>query len=205
VVNPSQRVRMVRMPQLSPQQPRPQHGRILFRDAGFAPTLANESNTLGPGQFALVGFGRYADPANDLGIAEDTLIPRSIRTVQAHFTPAAEKDEGEPSTAIEATIHPPAHGDLRIVVRRHNAHNKLNRAFSKENMGDFFVIEAFQDGRALPIAKNYDKIIWSGLAWGVGEIRHSDIAPGKPIELRLSTPDQDPSIHLIGQVYSVEY
>jgi hypothetical protein len=205
VVNPSQRVRMVRMPQLSPQQPRPQHGRILFRDAGFAPTLANESITLGPGQFALVGFGRYADPANDLGIAEDTLIPRSIRTVQAHFTPAAEKDEGEPSTAIEATIHPPAHGDLRIVLRRHNAHNKLNRAFSKENMGDFFVIEAFQDGHALPIAKNYDKIIWSGLAWGVGEIRHSDIAPGRPIELRLSTPDRDSSIHLTGQVFNVEY
>jgi hypothetical protein len=206
VVNPSQRVRMVRMPQLSPQQPRPQHGRILFRDAGFAPTLANESITLGPGQFALVGFGRLADPANDLGIAEDTVIPHSIRTVQAHFSPAAEKDEGEPSTTIEATIHPPAHGDLRIVLRRRNAHDKPSRAFGKEeNMGAFFTIEATQDGHKLPVAKNYDKVIWSGLAWAVGEIRRSDIAPGKPIELRLSTPDQDPSIHLTGQVFAVEY
>jgi hypothetical protein len=205
VVNPSQRVRMVRMPQLAPQQPRPQAGRILFRDAGFAPTLANESITLGPGQFALVGFGHYADPANDLGIADNAPIPRSIEAMPAHFSPAANKDEAEPSNRIEATIVPPAAGDLRIVLRRRNAHNKLSRAFAKENMGDFFAIEAFQDGHALPVAKNYGKIIWSGLAWAVGEIRRSDIAPGKPIELRLSTPDQDPTMHLGGQVFSVEY
>lgn len=72
-------------------------------------------------------------------------------------------------------------------------------------MGNFFKIEAIQDGHALPVATNDDKIIWSGLAWGVGEIRYSDIAPGKPIELRLSTPDQDASVHLQGQVYIVEY
>lgn len=206
VVNPSQRVRMVRMPQLSPQQARPQHGRILFRDAGFAPTLANESITLGPGQFALIGFGRYADPENDLGIGDNMPIPRGIRSVPTHFSPAAEKDEAEPSsTTIEATIVPPANGDLRIVLRRRNAHDKPSRAFSKQSMGNFFTIEASQDGHALPVAKNYDKVIWSGLAWAVGEVRHSDIVPGKPIELRLSTSDQDPSIHLRGQVFSVEH
>ena len=204
VVNPSQRVRMVRMPQLSPQQPRPQGGRILFRDAGFTPTLANKSITLGPGEFALVGFGRYDDAANDLGIGDEPPIPRSIRTVRARFSPATDKDETEPSTAIEATITP-GHGDLRIVLHRRNAHDKLSRVFAKEKMGDFFKIDATQDGRALPVAKNYDKIIWSGLAWAVGEIRHSDIEPGKPIELRLSTPDRDPSTHLSGQVFSVEY
>jgi hypothetical protein len=206
MVNPSERVRMVRMPQLSPQQPRPQHGRILFRDAGFDPTLANEAITLGPGQFALVGFGRFADPANDLGTGDNAPIPRRIRSVRAPFSPAADKDESEPSTAIEATIKPPANGDLRIVLRRRNAHDKLSRVFSpRQNLGDFFTIEASQDGHALPVAKNYDKIIWSGLAWAVGEIRHSDIEPGEPIELRLSTQDQDPSIHLTGQAYSVEY
>jgi hypothetical protein len=207
VVNPSQRVRMVRMPQLSPQQPRPQHGRILFRDAGLDPTLANESITLGPGQFALVGFGRYADPANDLGTGVNAPIPRSIRSLQIHFSRVAEKDEPEPSsTAIEAIVIPPSDGDLRIVLRRRNAHDKPSRAFAPhENFGDFFTIEASQDGHALPVAKNYDKVIWSGLAWAVGEIRHGDIRPGKPIELKLSTPDRDPSIHLTGEVFSVEY
>jgi len=206
VVNPSERMRMVRMPQLSPQQPRPQHGRILFRDPGFAPTLANESITLGPGQFALVGFGRYADPASDLGIGDGAPIPRSIRTVRARFVPTAGKDEADPAAAIETTVNPPAHGDLRIVLRRRNAHDKPSRAFVPwEKMGNFFKIEAMQDGHALPVATNDDKIIWSGLAWGVGEIRHSEIAPGQPIELRLSTPDQDPSVHLQGQVYIVEY
>jgi hypothetical protein len=196
---------MVRMPQLSPQQPRPQHGRILFRDAGFAPTLANEAITLGPGQFALVGFGRYADPANDLGTGDNAPIPHGIKTLQAHFSQPAEKDEAESTTRIDAIIAPPASGDLRIVLQRRNAHDKPSRVFFKEKMGDFFMIEAWQDGHPLPVAMNYDRVIWSGLAWAVGEIRHRDIEPGKPIELRLSTPDQDPSIHLIGQVYSVEY
>ena len=54
-------------------------------------------------------------------------------------------------------------------------------------------------------AINYGKVIWTGLAWAVGEIRHRDIAPGKPIELRLSTPDEDPSVHLDGQVFVVKY
>jgi hypothetical protein len=207
VVNPSQHVRMVRMPQLSPQQARPQHGRILFRDAGLHPTLANESITLGPGQFALVGFGRYADPANDLGTGDNAPIPRSIRTLQTHFSRVAEKDEAEPSsTTIEAMVIAPTAGDLRIVVRRRNAHDKLSRAFApRQNFGDFFTMEAWQDGHALPVAKNYDKIIWSGLAWAVGEIRHWDMEPDKPIELKLSTLDHDPLIHLTGQVLSIEY
>jgi hypothetical protein len=205
VVNPSQRMRMVRMPQLSPQQARPHGGRILFRDAGVVPTLANESITLGPGQFALVGFGRYADPAYDLGIGDNAPIPHSIKTVQAHFSPAPDKDESSPNAAIEATIVPPASGDLRIVLRRRDTHHKPSRAFDKKSMGNFFKIDAFQDGRVLPVAKNYDKTIWSGLSWAVGEIPRSDFTPGKPIELRLSTPDQDSTIHLDGQVFSVEY
>ena len=46
-----------------------------FAMPGVVPTLANESITLGPGQFALVGFGRYADPAYDLGIGDNAPIP----------------------------------------------------------------------------------------------------------------------------------
>ena len=125
--------------------------------------------------------------------------------MQAHFSPAPDKDESSLNAAIEATIVPPASGDLRIVLRRRDTHHKPSRAFDKKSMGNFFKIDAFQDGRVLPVAKNYDKTIWSGLSWAVGEIPRSDFTPGKPIELRLSTPDQDSTIHLDGQVFSVEY
>lgn len=204
LVNPSQRVRIVRMPQLGAQQPRLAGGRVLFRDAGFVPELANESITLGPEQLALVGFGRYADPAYDLGVENETPIPRSIRTLPSRFVAVGGGDpDGE--RAIEATIRPPANGDLRIVLRQRDNLNRMMRSVSKKSMGDFFVIEASQDGKPLPVEINYGKIIWTGLAWAVGEIRHGDVTPGEPITLRLSSQETDRSLHLDGQVFDVHY
>jgi hypothetical protein len=205
LVNPSERVRTVRMPQLSPQQAKLVGGRVLFRDVGFVPDLAGGSILLGPGQLAVVGFGRYADPAFDLGIGQDTPIPRGIRTLRSHFVAVRDKDDPEGVDAIEATIRPPANTDLRIVMRQRNALNEMMRSVSKKSMGDFFVIDASQNGKPLPVEINYGKIIWTGLAWAVGEIHHGDFTPGVPIRLRLSTQETDPSLHLDGQVFSVEY
>jgi len=143
-----------------------------------------------------------------IGTSLDGFIARKdgeLHWLEQFANEEAMKSYEELTTRIDAIIAPPASGDLRIVLQRRNAHDKPSRVFFKEKMGDFFMIEAWQDGHPLPVAMNYDRVIWSGLAWAVGEIRHRDIEPGKPIELRLSTPDQDPSIHLIGQVYSVEY
>jgi hypothetical protein len=205
VVNPSQRVRAIRLPQLSPQQPKLAEGRVLFRDAGFSPVLADQTIRLGPGQLALVGFGRYANPTDDLGIEDDVVIPRSIRTLRARFSPVGPTDP-EGVRPIETSLRPPTHGDLRIVLRQRDAKGAIIRSFGKmKNMGGFFTIEAWQNGKALPVAINYDKVIWSGLAWAVGEIRHSDMVPGEPIKLQLSSQDADPSLHLDGQVFSVEY
>ena len=180
-------------------------GRVLFRDAGFVPDLANESIELGPGQLAVVGFGRYADPADDLGIENDTPIPRRITALRSRFIPVVDSDDPEGEKAIEATIRPLASGDLRIILRQRNALNEMMRSVSKKSMGDFFVIEATQNGKALPVEINYGKIIWTGLAWAVGEIHHDDIQPGVPIRLRLSSQETDPSFHLDGQVFSVDY
>ncbi|HLI20215.1 MAG TPA: hypothetical protein VKV32_03795 [Stellaceae bacterium] len=204
VVNPSQRVRTVRLPQLAPQQPRLTDGRVLFRDAGFAPVLRNERIRLGPGQLALVGFGHYADAADDLGIEEDVSIPLSIRALNARFSPLPADAESVPP--IETVLQPPAQGDLRIVLRQRDADGAMARSFGKyKNMGAFFTIGASQNGKPLPVAINYDKVIWSGLAWAVGEIRRSDIAPDEPIILRLLSQADDPSLHLEGQVFAVEY
>lgn len=205
VVNPSQRVRMIRMPQLTPEQRPNTGGRILFRDAGFEPSLADGRVRLGPGQLALVGFGRYADAAYDLGREADVRIPRHIAPLPASFASVPEPGEEAGGAAVEAVVMPPAAEDLRILLRQRDSHGTAVRSFSGKSMGDYFSIEAWQDGRPLPVDSQYGRVIWSGLSWAAGEIRHDDIAPGEPVRIRLSSREDDPSLRLQGQVFGVRY
>jgi hypothetical protein len=197
VVNPSQRTRSVRLPQLSPRQPPIGGGRILFADDGFAPELVGNTIRLGPGQLALVGLGHYADPAYDLGIERDVQIPRDIERLPVRFVAAG--------NAIATTAMAPDTGDLRIVMRQLDANDVVMRSTSRRDMAQIFIIRATQDGKAIPIAIHYDKVVWSGLGWAVGEIRHQDLAPGRPVEIRIASTDPKPALHLDGRIYRVEY
>src|SRR5262249_51401880 len=87
VVNPRQSVAEVALPKLSKSQGELHGGRIMFRDAGHLPVLQGNTLQLGPGQLALVGFGKYARVAADLGVQKDVVIPRSIAPVDAVFSP----------------------------------------------------------------------------------------------------------------------
>jgi hypothetical protein len=202
VLNPSERVRRVRMPQLSPTQGPLTGGRLLFRDAGFDPVLERGSIELGPGQLALIGFGHYASAAYDLGIEPDMRIPTRIAPLPVQFYAV---DADARITAVEAVIMPPASGGLRIILRQRDAHGAMMRSHSKEPMGRHFVIRASQGGKPLPVEIHYDRVVWSGLAWAAGEIPEDAMTPGKPVRLRLSAPKSDPSLLLQGRVYSVQY
>ena len=193
VVNPSQSVARLTLPRLGAG------ARVLFRDAGFEPELAGDAIRLGPGQLALVGSGRYADPSFDLGVQEDVRIPRAIQPLPAVFS-------AEPGgRAIDATLAPPARGDLRVVLQQRDADGWILRGRSRAPMGKYLVIAASQDGRRIPVEIRYDKVIWSGLSWAVGEIHRGDFDPGKPIRLRLSSVERGEPIRLEGKVYAVEY
>src|SRR5262249_6527241 len=78
VVNPAQGVRTLRLPRLSSAQDPNIEGRILFHDSGFVPVLSGDTIKLGPGELALVGFGRFSSADNDLGVEADIRIPKSI-------------------------------------------------------------------------------------------------------------------------------
>jgi len=211
VVNPSQRARDVELPPTARTR-----ARILFRDAGFDPVLGRTTITLGPGQLALIGSGRYAAPAYDLGVQEDIRIPRAIERVAAEFI-ASRPNGAEPAPeqissrarrrplAIEAVIAPPERGDLRVILRRRDTEGSMARRFSKSPMGRHLVIGATQGEKALPVEIRYDKVVWSGLSWAVGEIRAADIVPGAPIRIRLSSAERDPTLRLDGRIYRVEY
>jgi hypothetical protein len=73
-----------------------------------------------------------------------------------------------------------------------------------ESMGKFFALSATQAGRSIPIQIDYDKIVWSGLSWAVGEIDARDVTPGIALKIHFHSSEKDP-ITLKGTAYEVEY
>jgi hypothetical protein len=202
VVNPAQAVREVELPVLSRVQGARGEGKIIFRDAGFIPVLRGNRITLGPGQLAAVGFGRFAAKEYDLGIQEDVQIPRAITRLDAKFVSTK-------GNTIETSIAAPAQGDLRIVFQQHGAAGEIMRSWpggppNGTSVGKVLKIYAEQEGKAVPIEINYDRLIWSGFSWGAGEIKRKDFISGRPIIIQCSSAEKDP-VRLEGQIYEIEY
>jgi hypothetical protein len=202
VMNPAQSVESIEVPLLSREQHPLGPGRLLFTDAGFRPQLSGNKVELGPGQMAMVGFGKYNAPKFDFGVQQDVIIPKSIRLLESQF-------QSTGKGVIEATIPAPASGDLRLVMQQHSPDGSLRRTWAGgppngSNMGQVLLFEAMQNGHRLPVAINYDKVIWSGLSWAVGEIQRKDLQPGVSITLRFTSKEKDP-VTLSGNVYEVSY
>jgi hypothetical protein len=195
VVNPSQAVKKVRMPM-------GEAGRVLFCDAGFEPLLDSNVITLGPEQMALVGLGQYADPGNDLGYQEDVLIPESIQPLAAEILP-------EGAQGLKMVFNAPAEGDVRVIFRQLEKNGLPRRTTGGSPpdgipLGQLLKLSAEQNGRAVKVEINYDKVIWSGLSWAVGEIAALDLRRGMPVTVHASTSEKD-SLILKGEVYHVNY
>ena len=200
VENPAQEVQSIDLPQLSKEQPPPTRGRILFRDAGFEPDLSGNAISLGPEQMAVIGFGKYARPQYDMGIEDEVVIPQSISPLAVAFQPLG-------SHGIAASIMPPPSGAIRIVLQQRTPEGDIRRTWAGgppkgENMGKVLKIEALQHDRPLAMRINYDKVIWSGLSWGVGEV--SQFAQGEPVTIRCTSTEKDP-VKLEAKVYQVRY
>jgi hypothetical protein len=202
VVNPAQAVREIELPLLSRSQPAPANGRIIFRDAGYMPELRGDKIMLGAGQLAAIGFGRYAKPEFDLGVQEDVRIPQSITPLAAKFAPKG-------LNTIEAMLASAPKGDLRIIFQQRDGKGHIMRSWpggppNGTSMGKFLRIAAEQDGKAVPVEVDYDRLIWSGLSWGAGEIKHQKLLGKGPVTIRCSSAEKGPVI-LEGRVYEVEY
>ncbi|MGB0073100.1 MAG: hypothetical protein WCC31_20300 [Terracidiphilus sp.] len=201
-VNPAQSVATIALPRLAFDQTPMGVGHVQFRDGGFVPTIAGNRLTLGPGQMAMVGYGAYASPQYDFGVQQDVVIPRSIAPFPAQF-----HSTGKGS--IEAGIDPPSHGVLRVVVRQKTPDGIIRRTWaggppSGENMGKVFALSAAQGDHAVPVRIDYDKIVWSGMSWAVGEIDAKSLSPGKQLTVRFHSSEKDP-VELDGAVYLVNY
>jgi len=193
VVNPSQRTAQVTLPGQGEM-------RLLFRDAGFVPQLSEGAITLGPEQMALVGVGRYANEAFDLGVQEDVVIPRSISPVAATFEADGEK-------AIAARLTAPTGGSLRVILRQTDPSGASHRTSGGappegRNMREVLRIEASQGGQPVPVEIQYDKAIWSGLSWAVGEIRCEGLQDGSELTVRCAT-EEAANVALSAEVHQV--
>ncbi len=187
VVNPAQNMAKINLPLLSQVQKPLGQGRLLFRDAGFVPRLTGDTIELGPGQMAMVGFGKYAAPAYDFGVQQDVTIPRAIQPVTAEFRSIGKG-------VIQATIPAPAGGDLRLIMQQYSPDGSLRRTWAggSTNMGKVFLLKAEQGGKELPIRENYDRVVWAGLSWAAGEISQKDLHPGAPLTLTFQSTEKDP-------------
>jgi hypothetical protein len=202
LVNPAQNVVKIQMPLLSQVQRPLGQGRLLFRDAGFEPRLIGDTIELGPGQMAMVGFGKYAASTYDFGIQKDIVIPHAIRPVAAEF-------QSTGKGVIQATIPAPAGGDLRLIMQQYSPDGSLRRTWptgspNVENIGKLLLLKAEQNGKALPIHEEYNREIWAGLSWAAGEINQKDLQPGSPLTLTFQSMEKDP-VTLKGQLYLVNY
>ena len=202
VVNPTESVATIALPVLSQEQRSRGQGRVLFHDAGFSPQLSGDHITLGPEQMAVVGFRKYATPQYDLGVQSDVVIPKTIQPIQVEF-----RDAGK--GVIEATVQAPQSGDLRLIMQQYSPDGSLRRTWAGgpptgTNMGKVFMLKAEQDGREIPIHENYDRVVWAGLSWAEGEIKHHDLRPGVPVKLTFRSTEKDP-VTLKGRVYAVTY
>lgn len=202
IVNPAQNVAEVGLPLLSQAQGELGGGRVIFRDAGFVPVLQRNKVKLGPGQLVAVGFGRYAAQDFDLGVQEDVRIPRSIVPLSALFVARG-------INGIEAILTTPAKGDLRIIFQQRGTDGSIMRSWpggppNGMTVGKVLKISAYQGGKAVGVEIDYDRVIWSGLSWGAGEIKQGDFVPGQLITIRCASAEKSPVI-LQGKVYAVQY
>lgn len=201
-LNPAQKVATIKLPLLATAQQPLRLGRVQFRDAGFVPKLQGDKLTLGPGQMAMVGFGAYALPAFDFGTQDDVVIPRSITPVQISL-----RDAG--ANSVEFAVDPPTHGTLRVILQEKTPDGFIRRTWaggppSGENMAKVFALTATQGDSAVRVRVDYDKVVWSGMSWAVGEIDAADLKQGQPLVVRFHSGEKD-AVALDGAAYLVEY
>lgn len=186
VVNPSQTPQTLQLPHADAPS-------LLFTDSGFTPLIGQNAVTLGPEQMALLGDKDYAEIG--LGLELDVSIPEESQPLAVEFI-------SSDSNTLTADVMPLGTGKLRVTLEQKDRHGRAARSASGRSMGHIFSIEAEQEGITLPVDTQYDRVIWSGLSWAVGEIHVLD--PAKPIHIRCSS-HETPAIHLHGAVYQVRY
>jgi hypothetical protein len=204
VVNPSQQIAVVELPVANAKG-----AQILFADGGHRPLLQEGRLALGPEQMAVVGTGEFADFFEnrftlryDFGLDESIAVPLTIDEVDINFVTVAKN-------TVEGRVDPVRGKGLRIVLQQLDQKGLPYRSWpgappDGKKISEVIRIAAMKNGKPLPLHIEYDKVIWSGLSWGVGEIHATDLEPSTPITIRCSS-GETMDLQLKARVYAVTY
>jgi hypothetical protein len=191
IVNPGQDITSVSLDL-------PLGSRVLYADAGFKPVISQGALTLGSEQLVVVGTGTYA--AYDLGTDDGVRVPLRSERMAVEFA-ATGKNK------IRGTVT--ATGTLRILFQQFGADGFPVRSWGGSppdgtKMDTLLTIRCTQGDRALPLVVEYDKMIWSGLSWGAGELRAGSYDTSAPVEIECASSEKV-ELRLEARVYGVEY
>ena len=197
VVNPSQAVVDMELPVRAFST-----SGIIYTDGGFQPVIKGNILTIGPEQLVVTGFDEYAGERYSLGVDNTVNIPYAIEKLPAEFK-ETEKN------AIYATIKPVKGKDIRILFQQFGADKFPRRSWggsppNGKKMDEFFKIIVTQGRKSIPLAIQYDKMIWSGLSWAAGEIKSSFYDPDLPMNIKCLTSETD-KLSLKAEVFAVSY
>lgn len=196
VVNPSQSVREI---ELSPDAN--MQGRILFTDKGFTPVWENGTLTLGPEQMAVIGFGCYHAESYDWGMEEDVIIPSRIEQLETTF-------HIKDSHTVELQVKGSS-DKVRVVFSQLDRNGLPFRSWGGglpdgAKMNEYLKITAKQGSKNIPVSIDYDRVIWSGLSWGVGEIDARSLKVNSPLIITCWSKEGE-SENFKVDVYNVAY
>jgi len=197
VVNPSQQTATMELPVVMTSK-----AKILYADGGYKPSIKGNHFTLGAEQLVVVGFDEYADGKYHLGVDNTINIPSSIHKLEVTFTSSSKN-------TIEGQVNPIAGKNIRIIMQQFDKNGLPYRSWpgsppDGKKVSEVLIIKITQDGKELPLHIEYDKVIWSGLSWAAGEIKHGSFDPRKPINIQCITKEKD-ELKLNADVYAVAY
>jgi len=144
----------------------------------------------------------YANEKYRLGKDDSINIPAAIKKLDVAFQPHGPK-------SLQANVNPEKGKDLRVVFQQFYSNGDPCRSWlgappDGKKVSEVIKIQVSQDGKVIPQHIEYDKMIWSGLSWGVAEIKHNAFDPGKPVQITCTTDEKDAAI-LKAEVYAVLY
>jgi hypothetical protein len=178
--------------------------RLLYSDGGYKPSFIDKGVRIGPEQLVVVGTGVYADAKYELGRDETIQVPVSASQVAAAFSV---KEKNRISASVDVSGH--AGKNLRVIVQQFGPDGNPVRSWGGsppdgKRMNGLIVIVVRQRGTELPARVEYDKMIWSGLSWGVVEVEARAFDAGAPVEIECSTAEKD-ELKLEARIYAVGY
>ena len=203
VVNPSQEIAEVELPGAGGVGVGVAGAvRVLYADGEFVPGVREGRLRLGSEQLVVVGMGEYAGEQYALGTDATIRVPVKQERVEARF-------ESRGKNRVGAMVNVMKGRGVRILFQQYGADGLPRRSWGGappdgKKMSDLLAVRVMQSGKELPLAIATDKMIWSGLSWGAGELAAGSFDETLPLEIECSSAEND-ELRLEARVYAVAY